>query len=152
MALDGLCLLITSGNFSPQDCEKPGSFCLTLHCNLSALPKEESRTINLYMLLNTEILKKVSPRAALSAVTQNPLESVPRTHGLPLIKLSQHAPLAIRPSDVAKKQYQTLSVHLNPRTGGVTESILASLPSSSIFSFPGSHLPLRAVALSFSLG
>ncbi|XP_031201722.1 integrin alpha-9 isoform X2 [Mastomys coucha] len=42
------------------DCEKPGSFCLTLHCNLSALPKEESRTIDLYMLLNTEILKKDS--------------------------------------------------------------------------------------------
>ncbi|XP_028617391.1 integrin alpha-9-like, partial [Grammomys surdaster] len=42
------------------DCENPRSFCLTLHCNLSALPKEESRTIDLYMLLNTEILKKDS--------------------------------------------------------------------------------------------
>ncbi|XP_038938631.1 integrin alpha-9 isoform X4 [Rattus norvegicus] len=42
------------------DCEKTGSFCLTLHCNLSALPKEESRAIDLYMLLNTEILKKDS--------------------------------------------------------------------------------------------
>ncbi|XP_037064136.1 integrin alpha-9 [Peromyscus leucopus] len=42
------------------DCEKLGSFCLTVHCNLSALPKEESRTIDLYMLLNTEILKKDS--------------------------------------------------------------------------------------------
>lgn len=42
------------------DCEKTGSLCLTLHCNLSALPKEESRAIDLYMLLNTEILKKDS--------------------------------------------------------------------------------------------
>lgn len=32
-----------------------------MHCNLSALAKEESRTIDIYMLLNTEILKKVSP-------------------------------------------------------------------------------------------
>ncbi|OBS72476.1 hypothetical protein A6R68_12949 [Neotoma lepida] len=43
-----------------MDCEKLGSFCLTVRCNLSALPKEESRTIDLYMLLNTEILKKDS--------------------------------------------------------------------------------------------
>ncbi|KAM7336851.1 hypothetical protein ACRRTK_002970 [Alexandromys fortis] len=42
------------------DCEKPGSSCLTVHCNLSALPREESRTLDLYMLLNTEILKKDS--------------------------------------------------------------------------------------------
>lgn len=33
-----------------------------MHCNLSALTKEESRTIDIYMLLNTEILKKVSPK------------------------------------------------------------------------------------------
>lgn len=46
---------------SSQDCEKPGISCLTMHCNLSALAKEESRTIDIYMLLNTEILKKVSP-------------------------------------------------------------------------------------------
>lgn len=32
-----------------------------MHCNLSALAKEESRTIDIYMLLNTEILKKVIP-------------------------------------------------------------------------------------------
>ncbi|KAM9074946.1 integrin alpha-9 isoform 4-T5 [Megaptera novaeangliae] len=42
------------------DCEKPGISCLTMHCNLSALAKEESRTIDIYMLLNTEILKKDS--------------------------------------------------------------------------------------------
>jgi hypothetical protein len=47
--------------FSSQDCEKPGISCLTMHCNLSALTKEESHTIDIYMLLNTEILKKVSP-------------------------------------------------------------------------------------------
>ncbi|MBZ3888913.1 Integrin alpha-9 [Sciurus carolinensis] len=42
------------------DCEKPGISCLTMHCNLSALAKEESRTLDVYMLLNTEILKKDS--------------------------------------------------------------------------------------------
>ncbi|XP_006741165.1 integrin alpha-9 [Leptonychotes weddellii] len=42
------------------DCEKLGISCLTMHCNLSALAKEESRTIDIYMLLNTEILKKDS--------------------------------------------------------------------------------------------
>uniref|UniRef100_A0A671G8D1 Integrin subunit alpha 9 n=1 Tax=Rhinolophus ferrumequinum TaxID=59479 RepID=A0A671G8D1_RHIFE len=42
------------------DCEKPGMSCLTMHCNLSALAKEESRSIDIYMLLNTEILKKDS--------------------------------------------------------------------------------------------
>uniref|UniRef100_A0A8C2PCQ4 Integrin alpha-2 domain-containing protein n=1 Tax=Capra hircus TaxID=9925 RepID=A0A8C2PCQ4_CAPHI len=42
------------------DCEKTGISCLTMHCNLSALAKEESRTIDIYMLLNTEILKKDS--------------------------------------------------------------------------------------------
>lgn len=42
------------------DCEKQGISCLTMHCNLSALAKEESRTIDIYMLLNTEILKKDS--------------------------------------------------------------------------------------------
>ncbi|XP_021566126.1 integrin alpha-9-like [Carlito syrichta] len=41
-------------------CEQPGISCLTMHCNLSALAKEESRTIDIYMLLNTEILKKDS--------------------------------------------------------------------------------------------
>lgn len=77
MALGGLCLN-SNWEFSPQDCEKPGSFCLTLHCNLSALPKEESRAIDLYTLLNTEILKKVSLRPALSGVTQNPWIPFPR--------------------------------------------------------------------------
>lgn len=43
-----------------MDCENPGMPCLTIHCNLSALNKEESRTIDVYMLLNTEILKKDS--------------------------------------------------------------------------------------------
>ncbi|XP_070247713.1 integrin alpha-9 [Myotis yumanensis] len=42
------------------DCEKPGITCLTMHCNLSALAREESRAIDIYMLLNTEILKKDS--------------------------------------------------------------------------------------------
>ncbi|KFO30947.1 Integrin alpha-9 [Fukomys damarensis] len=42
------------------DCENPGMSCLIIHCNLSALTKEESRTIDVYMLLNTEILKEDS--------------------------------------------------------------------------------------------
>ncbi|KAM4821467.1 integrin alpha-9 [Thomomys bottae] len=42
------------------DCEKPGTSCLTIHCNLSALPREEGRAIDIYTLLNTEILKKDS--------------------------------------------------------------------------------------------
>lgn len=50
-----------SSAFPSQDCEKPGIPCLPMHCNLSALAREESRTIDIYMLLNTEILKKVSP-------------------------------------------------------------------------------------------
>ncbi|XP_038617892.1 integrin alpha-9 [Tachyglossus aculeatus] len=42
------------------DCEKPETPCLTLHCNLSTLAKEETRPVAVYMLLNTEILKKDS--------------------------------------------------------------------------------------------
>ncbi|KAM9099170.1 integrin alpha-9 isoform 1-T1 [Sarcophilus harrisii] len=42
------------------DCNRAGTPCLSIQCNLSALAKEESRNIDLYMLLNTEILKKDS--------------------------------------------------------------------------------------------
>ncbi|XP_062035749.1 integrin alpha-9 [Lepus europaeus] len=42
------------------DCGNPGTPCLTMHCNLSALAREESRVIDIYLLLNTEILKKDS--------------------------------------------------------------------------------------------
>lgn len=42
------------------DCERPGRSCLIVRCNLSSLPKAESCEINIYMLLNTEILKKDS--------------------------------------------------------------------------------------------
>ncbi|XP_068057345.1 integrin alpha-9 isoform X8 [Anomalospiza imberbis] len=42
------------------DCERPGRSCLIVHCNISSLPKAESCDINIYMLLNTEILKKDS--------------------------------------------------------------------------------------------
>ncbi|XP_051654664.1 integrin alpha-9 isoform X3 [Manacus candei] len=42
------------------DCERPGRSCLIIHCNLSSLPKAESCDISIYMLLNTEILKKDS--------------------------------------------------------------------------------------------
>ncbi|XP_026576402.1 integrin alpha-9 [Pseudonaja textilis] len=38
------------------DCERPG--CLIIRCNLSSLAKAESRSIDVQMLLNTEILKK----------------------------------------------------------------------------------------------
>ncbi|KAJ7418703.1 integrin alpha-9-like protein [Willisornis vidua] len=43
-----------------MDCERPGRSCLIIHCNLSSLPKSESCDISIYMLLNTEILKKDS--------------------------------------------------------------------------------------------
>uniref|UniRef100_A0A8D0HE68 Integrin subunit alpha 9 n=1 Tax=Sphenodon punctatus TaxID=8508 RepID=A0A8D0HE68_SPHPU len=42
------------------DCERPGRSCLIIHCNLSSLAKAESRSIDVYILLNTEILKKDS--------------------------------------------------------------------------------------------
>uniref|UniRef100_A0ACB8FUA6 Integrin alpha-9 n=1 Tax=Sphaerodactylus townsendi TaxID=933632 RepID=A0ACB8FUA6_9SAUR len=42
------------------DCERPGRSCLIVHCNLTSLAKAESRSIDVYMLLNTEILKKDS--------------------------------------------------------------------------------------------
>lgn len=42
------------------DCERPGRSCLIIRCNLSSLAKAESRSIDVYMLLNTEILKKDS--------------------------------------------------------------------------------------------
>ncbi|KAM6451113.1 integrin alpha-9 [Liasis olivaceus] len=40
------------------DCERPGRSCLIIRCNLSSLAKAESRSIDVQMLLNTEILKK----------------------------------------------------------------------------------------------
>ncbi|XP_058039134.1 integrin alpha-9 isoform X12 [Ahaetulla prasina] len=40
------------------DCERPGRSCLIIRCNLSSLAKAESRSIDMQMLLNTEILKK----------------------------------------------------------------------------------------------
>lgn len=84
----GLCPSLNSiWKFSPQDCEKPGSSCLTVHCNLSALPREESRTIDLYMLLNTEILKKVSPLSPPIGVTRNPWDQFPMTLRLLLVSL-----------------------------------------------------------------
>ncbi|RMC05552.1 hypothetical protein DUI87_18748 [Hirundo rustica rustica] len=43
-----------------SDCERRDISCLIVHCNLSSLPKAESLDINIYMLLNTEILKKDS--------------------------------------------------------------------------------------------
>ncbi|KAL8165582.1 UNVERIFIED_CONTAM: Integrin alpha-9 [Gekko kuhli] len=42
------------------DCERPGRSCLIVRCNLSSQAKSESRSIDVYMLLNTEILKKDS--------------------------------------------------------------------------------------------
>nr|XP_028606856.1 integrin alpha-9 [Podarcis muralis] len=42
------------------DCERPGRSCLIIRCNLSSLAKAESRSIDVHMLLNTEILKKDS--------------------------------------------------------------------------------------------
>ncbi|MEE6465637.1 hypothetical protein FKM82_006625, partial [Ascaphus truei] len=42
------------------DCERPVRPCLVLSCYLSSLAKEETRNIEVFMLLNTEILKKDS--------------------------------------------------------------------------------------------
>uniref|UniRef100_A0A5F8G4M4 Integrin subunit alpha 9 n=1 Tax=Monodelphis domestica TaxID=13616 RepID=A0A5F8G4M4_MONDO len=42
------------------DCSRAGTPCLSIQCNLGTLAKEESRSIDIYMLLNTEILKKDS--------------------------------------------------------------------------------------------
>ncbi|XP_041104181.1 integrin alpha-9-like [Polyodon spathula] len=40
------------------DCDRPGRSCLIITCRLSSLAKEETRSIDLRILLNTEILKK----------------------------------------------------------------------------------------------
>ncbi|KAK6491702.1 integrin alpha-9-like isoform X1 [Huso huso] len=40
------------------DCDRPGRSCLIITCLLSSLAKEETRSIDLRILLNTEILKK----------------------------------------------------------------------------------------------
>ena len=69
--------------YSSQDCEKTGISCLTMHCNLSALAKEESRTIDIYMLLNTEILKKVSPEELYSQSSFKTFELVSSGKTLP---------------------------------------------------------------------
>ncbi|KAJ1199757.1 hypothetical protein NDU88_003590 [Pleurodeles waltl] len=42
------------------ECEKPGKTCLNINCYLSTLAKEESHNLDIYTLLNTEILKKDS--------------------------------------------------------------------------------------------
>ncbi|XP_053322104.1 integrin alpha-9 [Spea bombifrons] len=67
------------------DCEKPGRPCLVLKCYLSSLAKEESRNIDVFMLLNTEILKKDSSsvvqfvtRATVQADTTLRTVEVPR--------------------------------------------------------------------------
>ena len=54
-----------------------------MHCNLSALAKEESRTIDIYMLLNTEILKKVSPEELYSQSSFKTFELVSSGKTLP---------------------------------------------------------------------
>ncbi|XP_039592127.1 integrin alpha-9 [Polypterus senegalus] len=42
------------------DCDRPGRPCQIITCKLSSMAKEETRSIDLRMLLNTEILKKDS--------------------------------------------------------------------------------------------
>lgn len=65
-----------------------------MHCNLSALAKEESRAIDIYMLLNTEILKKVSPEPL---PPQGPLKSI--LMGFSLLQRSWLVPMGILPED-----------------------------------------------------
>lgn len=93
-------------DFSSQDCEKPGISCLTMHCNLSALAKEESRTIDIYMLLNTEILKKVSPMelhswGSFKRIWIGFLMKL----CLPLLKLSWQVPLVILMLEDGREKY-----------------------------------------------
>ncbi|XP_055489478.1 integrin alpha-9 isoform X2 [Leucoraja erinacea] len=42
------------------DCDRPGRPCSIINCELNYIAKEETRNIDVYLLLNTEILKKDS--------------------------------------------------------------------------------------------
>uniref|UniRef100_UPI00398E4435 integrin alpha-9 isoform X2 n=1 Tax=Pristiophorus japonicus TaxID=55135 RepID=UPI00398E4435 len=42
------------------DCDRPGRPCSIINCKLNSIAKEESRNIDVHLLLNTEILKKDS--------------------------------------------------------------------------------------------
>uniref|UniRef100_A0AAR2JJ76 Integrin alpha-2 domain-containing protein n=1 Tax=Pygocentrus nattereri TaxID=42514 RepID=A0AAR2JJ76_PYGNA len=42
------------------DCDRPGRACLTISCSLGSQPKEEAMSIDVQMLLNTEILTRDS--------------------------------------------------------------------------------------------
>ncbi|GCB64735.1 hypothetical protein scyTo_0009858 [Scyliorhinus torazame] len=42
------------------DCDRPGRPCSIINCKLNSLVKEETRNIDVHLLLNTEILKKDS--------------------------------------------------------------------------------------------
>ncbi|KTF84900.1 hypothetical protein cypCar_00023282 [Cyprinus carpio] len=42
------------------DCDRPGRACLTISCSLSSQAKEEATSIDVQMLLNTEILQRDS--------------------------------------------------------------------------------------------
>ncbi|XP_064409208.1 integrin alpha-9 [Latimeria chalumnae] len=55
------------------DCDRPGRPCLIITCFLSSLAKEETRNIDIYMLLNTEILKKDSS-SVIQFVTRSTVE------------------------------------------------------------------------------
>ncbi len=51
---------IFDGIVCQQDCDRPGRACLTISCSLSSQAKEEAMNIDVQMLLNTEILQRVS--------------------------------------------------------------------------------------------
>lgn len=42
-----------------QDCDRPGRACMTISCSLGPQLKEEALSIDIKLLLNTEILKRV---------------------------------------------------------------------------------------------
>lgn len=42
-----------------QDCDRPGRACMTISCRLGPQLKEEALSIDIKLLLNTEILKTV---------------------------------------------------------------------------------------------
>lgn len=45
--------------FILKDCDRPGRACMTISCSLGPQSKEEALSIDIKLLLNTEILKRV---------------------------------------------------------------------------------------------
>ncbi|XP_058651316.1 integrin alpha-9 isoform X4 [Onychostoma macrolepis] len=52
------------------DCDRPGRACLTISCSLSSQAKEEATSIDVQMLLNTEILQRQDSSSVIQFVTR----------------------------------------------------------------------------------